>query len=1108
MAKKFDFLSPGIEIREIDQSFLPTERDAEGPIIIGRTRKGPANKPVKIRNLDDFVSVFGLPIPGGNGPQGDMWRDGNYAAPTYASYAAQAWLASEESPVTIVRLAGEQSPNSPTDFGLAGWDLSKSPASAAGDNSTAYGLFLVSSGSKHFGTGSLAAVFYAESGYLALDGIKASDPGGSAVQKACTFIKSNNTSCGFSLEIRNASGDKVGNSLSFNFDRNSANYIRSVFNTNPQLTNTATTPVAQLKTYWLGESFTRELVDKDLLAGAAGSVYGILLPLEEGVSSVNWGDHREGAAEAQTGYLISQKSRGQEELFRFKTLHVGSDVEKEYMIGIEQISEPNNPNVDSYGSFTVCIKTTAGQTVERFSGCNLNPSSPNYIGKKIGDQYIEWDESKRRYRTYGDYQNQSNYVYVDIKQFVKDGSAQGHLPVGFKGPVRPAGFTLAFNSVGPQNFGDSTNAGTPSRRTVAITALPTTGSFLGLTSSAGTKYRIQFDHADTLVAASATAFTASSGQEGSEFGATLGTKDIGNDTVGKGNMVDRLQTLLTSIGAIQDASGLANPFRSHITVSGSTLAISSSANGTDVAAPGGFDGSPGITLGSITAGTDTDDVAGKFVKGGTSVPASLGTSTRFVEGPNHFTASFNFPSIALRGDGTEGGAADPYRTYYGIRPTLSTATTIHDPDYCDYLRRLPAGVNSFAPATHYEHSFIFTLDDLVVNESTNSVTYTSGSWSESDTGPTVSWTSPQNAESNQNGTMGELFDLGVRQFLLPLHGGFEGWDITEKEPLRDALIGTTRNDKTNYLQYTMNKALDSVKDPEVVPANLLLMPGIKKPVITNRMISVAEDRKDVLAIIDLENDYKPMAEREKEDLAALDQKPFLGSVTSAVTSLKARSLNSSYACAFYPSIQVTDNLNASELVWLPASVAGLGAMAKAQATSELWFAPAGFNRGGLGSLGGQRGPRVVQARQRLDSKERDSLYEVNINPIATFPAEGVVIFGQKTLQADASALDRINVRRLVLYLKSEVSAVARNLLFDQNLESTWNRFKAEVGPLLSDTQARFGLADYRLVLDKTTTTADLIDRNIMYAKIFIKPARAIEYIVVDFVITRTGADFV
>jgi phage tail sheath protein FI len=182
-------------------------------------------------------------------------------------------------------------------------------------------------------------------------------------------------------------------------------------------------------------------------------------------------------------------------------------------------------------------------------------------------------------------------------------------------------------------------------------------------------------------------------------------------------------------------------------------------------------------------------------------------------------------------------------------------------------------------------------------------------------------------------------------------------------------------------------------------------------------------------------------------------------------------------------------------------------MAQSEARSELWFAPAGFNRGGLGALGGRSGPRVIQARQRLDSSERDKLYEVNINPIATFPNEGVVIFGQKTLQQTPSALDRINVRRLMIHLKAEISKVARTVLFDNNVRSTWARFTSQAEPILSNVKSKFGLTDYRLVLDSSTTTADLIDRNIMYAKVFLKPARAIEYIAIDFVITRTGADF-
>jgi hypothetical protein len=942
MAKKFDFLSPGIEIREIDQSFIPAQVDADGPIIIGRTRKGPANKPVKVRNLDDFVSVFGLPIAGGNGAYGDMWRDGNMTGPTYASYAAQSWLASDESPVTVVRLAGEQHPQAANDAAKAGWSLSGSLNSDDALNSTAYGLFLVESGSSGYGTGSLAAVFYANKGYLTLSG---SDAGGTTVEEAGTFVQNIDKNCKFKLSVFDEDGSIVGTSITFDFGRNSSNYIRSVFNTNPQLVNEDTIEEAQRKTYWLGESFTRELDDLSLLEKTAGNVHGLLLPLQSG--SINWSYHKEGAAEAQTGWVISQRSKGQEELFKFKCLHTGEDIQKDYLIAIEQIAEATNPNVNPYGTFTVSIKSLSGNTIERYVGCNLNPSSPNYLGRRIGDQYMEWSDSDRRYRTLGDYQNQSNIVYVDIKSFIKNGGGQGFLPAGFKGPVRPKGFTLVSGSTGAKALG-----------------------------AVGTSF------------------------------------------------------------------------------------------------------------------------AGAFVTGGVGMPGSGGDANNIVSGPTDFTASFNFPSISLRTSGTDGGAPDPYRAYYGIRPALSDTATQHDPDYCDYLRRLPAGVSSFAPSntTDYEHSFIFTLDDIKIDTTTDVVTYDSGSYDKSGA----------NKSYAASASFGALLDKNVRQFLMPLHGGFEGFDITEKDPFRDDLLGTVRSDVTNHLQYTINKALDSIRDPEVVPANLLLVPGIRKPLITDRVIAIAEDRKDVLGIIDIENDYLPAVERDTLD----SDSDSLGNVSSAVSSLKNRNLNSSYACAFYPWVQIADNLNSSKLVWIPPSIAALGAFGRSQASSELWFAPAGFNRGGLGNLGGARGPKVIQARQRLDSKERDLLYEVNINPIATFPSEGIVIFGQKTLQSDQSALDRINVRRLVLYLKAQVSNVARNLLFDQNVQSTWNRFKSQVNPILSDTRSRFGLSDYKLILDDTTTTADLIDRNIMYAKIYIKPARAIEYIVVDFVITRTGADFV
>jgi len=183
----------------------------------------------------------------------------------------------------------------------------------------------------------------------------------------------------------------------------------------------------------------------------------------------------------------------------------------------------------------------------------------------------------------------------------------------------------------------------------------------------------------------------------------------------------------------------------------------------------------------------------------------------------------------------------------------------------------------------------------------------------------------------------------------------------------------------------------------------------------------------------------------------------------------------------------------------------MGVLASSQAKSDVWFAPAGFNRGGLSD--GAAGIPVTGITERLTSKDRDTLYEARINPIASFPSSGIVVFGQKTLQERASALDRINVRRLVIYLKKQISVLSTQVLFEQNVQATWNRFKTLIEPFLANVKVQFGITDYKLILDESTTTPDLIDQNIMYAKIMIKPARAIEYIAIDFVVASTGASF-
>ena len=134
-------------------------------------------------------------------------------------------------------------------------------------------------------------------------------------------------------------------------------------------------------------------------------------------------------------------------------------------------------------------------------------------------------------------------------------------------------------------------------------------------------------------------------------------------------------------------------------------------------------------------------------------------------------------------------------------------------------------------------------------------------------------------------------------------------------------------------------------------------------------------------------------------------------------------------------------------------------------------------------------------------------FSANVNPIASFPAEGIVVFGQKTLQVIPSALDRINVRRLLLLIKKRVSKIAATTLFEQNVQETWNNFSGQVETLLANIKGGQGLTDFKVILDETTTTPELIDRNILYAKIFLKPAQAIEFIALDFVITDSGASF-
>jgi hypothetical protein len=212
----------------------------------------------------------------------------------------------------------------------------------------------------------------------------------------------------------------------------------------------------------------------------------------------------------------------------------------------------------------------------------------------------------------------------------------------------------------------------------------------------------------------------------------------------------------------------------------------------------------------------------------------------------------------------------------------------------------------------------------------------------------------------------------------------------------------------------------------------------------------------------------------------------------------AAGMDTNYAGAYWPWVQVVSQ-ETGKLVWVPTSTVMAGVYAFNDNVSAEWFAPAGLNRGGLGG--------VIQAERKLSPTNRDNLYAGKVNPIATFPNVGVTAFGQKTLQQKASALDRINVRRLLIALKRYIGNVASTLVFEQNTTVTRNKFLSQVTPYLESVQQRQGLYAFKVVMDETNNTPDVIDRNQLVGQIYLQPTRTAEFILLDFNILPTGVEF-
>tara|TARA_R110002072_G_scaffold96782_4_gene212722 strand:+ start:2645 stop:4372 length:1728 start_codon:yes stop_codon:yes gene_type:complete len=340
----------------------------------------------------------------------------------------------------------------------------------------------------------------------------------------------------------------------------------------------------------------------------------------------------------------------------------------------------------------------------------------------------------------------------------------------------------------------------------------------------------------------------------------------------------------------------------------------------------------------------------------------------------------------------------------------------------------------------------------------------------------VNFTTPNyfnNDGSAKNSFTGSLPSIGSGSF-----NGAVGSNIPVGRPA-NFYQNINATDTQGLVGSDYDTAIALLSNQDDYQFNVISAPGLSNQHQADQVTSIMNNsisRGDNIAIVDLVGYNQP-----------------INTVIS-----QAGGIDNSYTATYWPWLQTVDP-NSGQLVFIPASTFIPGVYAFTDASSDPWFAPAGITRGGMG--------QVVRAERKLTSTNRDTLYEANVNPIATFPSQGVVVFGQKTLQKAASALDRVNVRRLLITLKGQISQIADNLVFEQNTIATRQNFLTQVNPYLESVQQRQGLYAFKVVMDEQNNTPDVIDRNELVGQIFLQPTRTAEFILLDFNVLPTGATF-
>ena len=1123
MPTKFDFLSPGVQLREVDQSQVPTTPQNPGMLLIGRARKGPAMKPVTVTSLNAFVDIFGNPIDGVR--QEDPWRQGNTGAPNYAAYAAQAYLAAGVGPVTYVRLLGKSLDGAVTGDNAPGWYMGSSFGTATlaevqngggpriPESAAAYGLFVVPSGSVVESTAATLVDILDTVNSRTGTSFKVNVPtaaggtGADIILSASIVALSGITPAADTIVLHwvdvNDFRDNIVLAIDGTADATKVKYGASAGDTtngiagidaengttNPEVTVTATggmgaagncitfTDIGVFDTVAEGDSgaspatlaagagaqyTTGSLAAIFYSSGSAfvvsGSVYSGSLAVS-GISNQASGSTLIGGNAASYGVKLGLSSSAN--TIEYFDVTLGTDyTNSSYIRNVLNTDPTTFLNTTNYSSTLTNDSYFLGETfdvaVNRLSG--VGTTDTQYFVAGLGDV--------------------GTANYDNFRQELT--AAKSGWFISQRNPQQKYLFRLIALDDG-EEFQNQFYCRIANIK-LATTLQPTATFSLQIVKRAGTITQ------DTVW---------------EEY------TNLNLDPNSENYIAKRIGDISTSWNASTDKydiTGLYPNISNYVRVE---VATNSGIISSD--APVGFLGPvrpSSVVISGSAAKAKTEGT--RWIHGSSSIAAGTGRD-RFIGGwptddsscLNEFQCQMEWPTFGMTTANTKLGSQNyPFNEYFGLRHVKTTSLS-HDASFQDIARRRSAidpdmaeGGN-WSPATQATSrpGFVFSLED-VVSSSAGATDYywKSGSY--------VTATAGTYSIAKLNGltgTGGLIDGKLIKQFAAPFFGGADGIDVKYADPFNNTLLGVSGD---VYEKYTVDQAIEMIRDPEQVKYELVSKPGLVNATLVNKLANVAQERGDALAIVDIKGIYQS-----PEDNGGTAQ---TANQTTLLSQLNTNYLiDSSYACTYFPNVRLKDTLNGNNTVLrAPPSVAAIGAIAQSEKASNPWFAPAGFNRGGLSALGGTAGPIVVGTVDHLTKDNRDILYESNVNPIARFPATGdIVIFGQKTLQQTPSALDRINVRRMMIYLKRQIGAIADTILFDQNVNATWLRFKSRADKVLSEVKSELGITEYKLVLDETTTTPDLIDRNIMYAKVFVKPARSIEFIAVDFIITRSGVEF-